>query len=163
MTEYPLVFTLKDTVAGTGFLAGVTMNGRSLMVPEDGGWWMMMGVRPAAMAAGGESPAEARIKFREAFLAVLFEMSALAPDFESFKLELERFFQERDEAEELRWREAGEAIREGRVKPESPFSELPRASPDTHPVSLSVERLDKAQAFTASDNVLESVALSPTA
>jgi hypothetical protein len=162
MAEYPLVFTFQDAVSGNGFLAGVTVSGQALIAKEDDQWWML-GVRPAALASKGETPPAAYIEFRKSFTAVLFDAASQAATFEDFKAEVERFFYERDEAEERRWQAAGDAIREGRVTPEPPFSELKRESPSERPTALSVERLDKQLTFTASDNVLDSYALSTAA
>ena len=123
----------------------------------------MLGVRPAALAAKGDAPAAAYVHFRGTFTAVLFDAASLAQDFDSFKAEVERFFHERHEAEEARWHAAGDAIRSGAVTPEPPFSALPREEPPQRPVTISVERLDGQQSFTANDNVLDSYALSPAA
>jgi len=162
MSEYPLVFTVHDAIAGNGFLAGVTMSGRGLMVKEDDLWWMH-GVRPAAITAKGETPAGAYLEFRSALTAALVDAAVEAANFEGFKAEVERFFYERDEAEERRWHEAGDAIRQGRVVPEPPFTALKREAPDVRPVVISIERLDQQRVFTASDNVLETYALSAAA
>jgi len=164
MAEYPLVFTFSDKVSGNGFLAGVTVSGRALVVKEDGQWWML-GVRPSAIAAHGETPAGAYIEFRKAFTAVLFDSAALTPTFEAFKASVEQFFNDRDMVEEKRWQDAGEAIRSGEVTPEPPFSELKRESPEGRPAMISVERLDvlEPKVFSANDNVLDSYALSTAA
>ena len=162
MPEYPLVFTFTDKVAGNGFLANVAINGRALMAKEDAFWWML-GVRPAALAEKGESPGGAYVDFRRAFTATLFDAASMADGFDSFKAEVERFFYERDETEEQRWNAAGEAIRSGAVTPEPPFASLPREVPQARPVTISVERLDNQQTFTANDNVLDSYALSAAA
>ena len=50
MASYPVMFTLRDTVSGNGFLAGITLTGRALMKREDDEKWWIYGVRPAAIA-----------------------------------------------------------------------------------------------------------------
>lgn len=162
MAEYPLVFTYQDSVSGDGFLAGVEINGRGLMAQEDGKWWML-GVRPAALAASGETPDGAYLEFRNAYKAVLIDAAALASGFDAFKAEVERFFNERDEREERRWAEAGEAIQKKKVAVEAPFNAIKREAPGARPVRVKVERLDKQQRFTAAQNVLDSYALSAEA
>ena len=159
MAEYPLVFTYQDTVSGDGFLARVEINGRGLMAQEDGEWWML-GVRPAALAGGGETPAGAYLAFRNAYKAVLIDAAVTAAGFDAFKAEVERFFNERDEAEEKRWTEAGEAIGKEKVAVEAPFDAIKREPPGMRPVSVSVVQMDNQQRFTAAQNVLDSYALS---
>ena len=162
MAEYPVIFTISDVVSGNGFLAGVSINGRALIAHEDEAWWTL-GVRPAAIAESDETPFGSYSKFRVAFKAYLIDTAAFAPTFESFKAEVERFFYERDEVEEQRWHDAGQAIRQGKVEIEAPFTDLKR-EPEPRPVGISVERLDKqAQVFTPADNVLDSFALAPAA
>jgi hypothetical protein len=163
MADYPIVFTFNDAVAGNGFLAGVTLSGRAVLTKENGSWWAY-GVRPAALAASGETALGAYLEFRKSFTAVLFDTASFSGTFEAFKAEVERFFHERDEAEEQRWQTAGDAIRNGLVELEPPFDKMPRVAPDVRPVSISVERLDRPEAvFTASDNVLENHALATAA
>jgi hypothetical protein len=163
MPDYPFVFTFNDTVSGNGFLANVTMTGRAVMAMEDGSWWMF-GVRPAALAAKGDTPPGSYIEFRMAYKKLLFDTAAFSQSFEGFKAEVERFFYERDESEERRWDAASSAIQAERVRVEAPFDTLPREAPEVRPVSISVDRLDKAEAvFTASNNVLDNYAISAAA
>lgn len=162
MPEYPLVFTFKDVVAGNGFLAGVVINGRALMTQEDERWWML-GVRPAALAAPGDTPPAAHLEFRNAYRAVLFDMAARVSGYEAFRAEVESFFNEQDEREEKRWGDAGEAIQKQKVTVEAPFDGLKREPPAARPVSVHVERLDKTQHFTPNQNVLDSYALGAAA
>jgi hypothetical protein len=163
MPEYPLVFTFNDAVSGNGFLAGITITGRAVMAKEDEFWWTF-GVRPAALAAKGETPAGAYLEFRNHYTSVLFDTASFSPTFEAFKAEVERWFYERDESEELRWHAASDAIQKGQVTPEPPFDKIRREAPDVRPVSISVDRLDDQQAvFTASNNVLDNYALGTAA
>jgi hypothetical protein len=164
MSEYPVVFTITDVVSGNGFLAGVSINGRALIAREDGAWWTL-GVRPAAIAESGDDPIGSYGKFRDAFKAFLIDTATAAPDFGTFKAEVDRFFYERDEEEEKRWHDAGQAIREKKVAVEAPFDTLNR-EPEPRPVAISVERLDMPQQkFTPSSNVnvVDRLALAPAA
>jgi hypothetical protein len=156
MTEianHPLMLILKDTISGDGFLAGITLSGRALMVKEDDGKWWMYGVRPAAIAESGDTVQEAFLHFRNRYTEVLFDMAQEYRTFDSFKKEVERFFFESDEADERRWDEALAAIRGGAQPPE-PFSTLPRAIPETQPSQITVEQLDtEGRIFRPTDNV----------
>lgn len=159
MADYPVVFTISDVVSGNGFLAGVSISGRALIVKETDEAWWTLGVRPAAIAETADAPIAAYGKFREALKAYLIDTACTAENFESFKAEVERFFYERDEAEEQRWHDAGVAIRQGKVLLEAPFDNIKR-EPEPRPVGISVERLDKpAQVFTPADNALDTVAV----
>ena len=154
MPHYPLMFTFRDAVSGNGFLAGVTLSGRALMVHEDDEWWIY-GVRPGALAETGQTPQEAFLRFRNTYKTVLFDIAGESASFEAFKLEVERFYHEPDEQEESRWNEAFQDLRSGKVQPDAPFSSLPKEPPETHPSQITVERLDAAGTtrFTATDNV----------
>ncbi len=165
MADYPLVYTTKVTVTGDGFLASVTINGRALLTNEEGdeNWWML-GVRPAAIAAHGVEPGAAHLAFQNALEAALVDDAFGAKNsYEAFKAEVERFFNERDQVEEARWEEAGEAIRKGRPV-EAPFDQLNREAPTVRPVTIAVERLDKPlAAFRVTDNVIANYALGAAA
>ena len=151
--QYPLMLTLRDAVSGNGFLAGVTLYGRALMVFEDGKWWMY-GVRPGAIAESGTTPQETFASFRERYKLALFDIAEEASDFEDFKASVESFYTQPDYFEENRWETAFKAIRSGNIIPEPPFfSTLPRVSPETRPTEIAVQRLDEQQRFSATDNV----------
>jgi hypothetical protein len=153
MPHYPLMFTFRDAISGNGFLAGVTLSGRALMVHEDDAWWIY-GVRPGALAETGQTPQETFLKFRNTYKTVLFDMAEDSIDFESLKKEIERFYHEPDDEEEHRWTEAFQAIRSGKVQPEQPFASLPHEAPENRPTQITVERLDVSGArFTAADNI----------
>jgi hypothetical protein len=153
MIRYPLMFTFKDAISGNGFLAGVTLSGRALMVNEDGEWWVQ-GVRPAAIAETGQTPQEAYLRFRNRYKEVLFDIAGDCADFEAFKGEVERFFNEPHIEEERRWNDAVADLRSGKVTPEPPFTDLPREQPEMRPTQIFVDRLDKSDRdFAAIDNV----------
>jgi hypothetical protein len=147
------MFTFRDAISGNGFLAGVTLSGRALIVHEDDAWWIY-GVRPGAIAESGQTPQEAFLKFRNVYKTVLFDIAEESTDFDFLKKEIERFYHEPDDEEELRWTKAFQDIRLGNIQPEEPFASLPHEDPETRPTQISVERLDKKEArFSASDNV----------
>jgi hypothetical protein len=73
LKDHPIMITLQDTISGNGFLAKITLSGRTLMRQEDDKWWMY-GVRPAAIAESGCTVAEAFLRFRQAHKEVLFDI-----------------------------------------------------------------------------------------
>lgn len=163
--HYPLMFTFRDAVSGEGFLAGVTITGRALMVPEEDGSWWLYGVRPGAIAEGGKAPEEAYLKFRNTYKAALFDAAAESPTYDAFRRQVEAFFYQPDNQEETRWETAFRAMREGRSPAEGPLSSLPRQDPQTRPAQISVTRLDCVgeQRYVPSDNVPDTYSLAEAA
>jgi len=151
--DHPILITLQDTVSGDGFLARITVSGRTLMRQEEDGKWWMYGVRPAAIAESGGTVDEAFLRFRQAHTQVLLDMVQESKDFDGFRAAAERFFNESD-VDEKSWEEALKAVRDRRINPPEAFAKLPRQSPDSRPARMEVERLDgKITPFAASDNV----------
>ena len=109
MTRYPILFGFQDLIAGNGFVAGVTVNGRALLVDEEDGYWMY-GVNPGGIAASGATASEAQAEFRVIYRSVLFDAAAEAVDFASFRSEVERFFSETNEPTKTEWDEAVQAL-----------------------------------------------------
>ena len=156
---HPIMITLQDTVSGEGFLAKVTLSGRTLMRKEDDGKWWMYGVRPAAIAESGGTIEEAFLRFRQAHKEVLFDIAQDSKNFDEFRSEVERFFNEGD-ADEQAWENALRTIRDRHIAPPEPFQDLPRQSPDSRPPRIEVDRLDgKLTPFVASDNVTDTIYL----
>lgn len=114
MKRYPLVFGFRDLVAGDGFLAGVTTEGRALMEAEEEGAWVY-GVSPGGVAAEGPDKGEAFAAFKKAYLSVLFDLAATSPNFLSFKSAVESFFLETNAPTFEEWKEAVLEVRAGRV------------------------------------------------
>ncbi len=79
------MLTLQDSISGNGFLARITMSGRTLMRKEDDGKWWMYGVRPAAIAASGDNIDEAFRQFRAAYWGVLADMAEESSTFDEFE------------------------------------------------------------------------------
>lgn len=153
LRNHPILITLQDTISGDGFLARITVSGRTLMRQEQDGKWWMYGVRPAAIAESGSSVDEAFLRFRQAHTQVLLDMVQESKNFDEFRAEAERFFNESD-LDEQAWEEALKAVRGAHIAPPEPFCKLPRQSPDSRPARIEVERLDgKIKPFAASDNV----------
>ena len=163
VNHHPLMFTFKDSISGDGFLTGITLSGRALMLKEEDGKWWMYGVRPGSMAENGNTPQETFLRFRNRYKEILFDIAEDHRTFPEFKEEVERFSNESDEEEERRWADALTAIRAGRCTIPPPFSDLPRQEPEDRPTHIEVERLDvKNRRFMPSDNVPDSY-MSPVA
>lgn len=148
MNHYPLLFGYRDLVAGKGFVAGVEMDGRALLVDEDEGSWFC-GVNPGGLAAGGTDHGSAALAFRHSYRSVLFDLAAEAATFEDFRQAVEAFFAETNEPTREEWEEAVLAVRDEQVdltwlikRP----ADLPRSAKVTNvgeqPVS-SFNRLDE--------------------
>jgi len=153
LKDHPILITLQDTISGDGFLARITLSGRALMRQEEDGKWWMYGVRPAAIAESGGTVDEAFLRFRQAHTHVLLDIVKESKNFDEFRTEVERFFNESD-VDEQAWEEALKVVRDRHVAPPEAFAELPRQSPDSRPTRIEVERLDgKITPFTVSDNV----------
>jgi hypothetical protein len=166
LKEHPIMITLQDAISGNGFLAGITISGRALMRLEEGGEWWMYGVRPAAIAESGATVEEAFLHFRNRYKETLLDIAQEATDFETFKTEVERFFNEEDaDNEDARsWEAALNAIRNENLAPPDAFAKLKRESPENKPSQVSVERLDrKDKHFMPSDNVNDRYSLARAA
>ena len=151
MSQYPLLFTYRDILLGDGFVAGVEIKGRSLMVQEDDGYWIY-GVSPGGIAAGGESQKEAAEEFRSMYRTVLFDIAAEATTYEQLRSEVEAFFQNRNEAFEGDWWGAVSQVRAGQVK--SDWLEKERADSDrgVKVVEIAIEETATAERPSPSDN-----------
>lgn len=159
MTHYPVMFTFRDAVSGNGFLSGVTLGGRALIVhePQDQAW-RIYGVRPAPIAESGATPLEAFANFRNAYKNVLFDFAESAASFEAFKECAERFYALPDADEENRWLEALQAIRAGSVQIDALLKDVPKEAPENRPSFISVQPMHEIKRYTATDNVPDSLA-----
>lgn len=101
MADYPVMFTVRDTVSGNGFLAGVTLTGRAIMSREEDGKWWVYGVRPAAIAESGETPQEAFMRFRNSYKNVLFDFAEGSDKYENFRESVEAFYHQPDQQERI--------------------------------------------------------------
>jgi predicted RNase H-like HicB family nuclease len=131
MKHFPLLFRFNDIVLGKGFLAGVTMRGRVLAVDEEDGDWWMFGVQPGDLAAGGTTFEEARAEFYEEFRAVLHDIAEEAPDTDTFRVEVENYFEGVNRPVEEEWLAAVSRFRAGGLSdlPSDKLSFEPADSP----------------------------------
>ncbi len=122
--NYPLLAGFRENVFGRGFIASVAISGRALAVQEDERTWWIYGVNPGAIAASGSTLLEAHASLLRTFRSYLADVAQEAKNFEEFRLEVERFFEQCD-ADTLReWEEAHAAVRAGQVT----FDQLPRVA-----------------------------------
>jgi predicted RNase H-like HicB family nuclease len=133
MSDYPIMFTVRDAITGNGFLAGVTMGGRAIARKEEDDKWWVHGVRPAGISAVGNTPEEAFMRFRETYKNVLFDIAEDCKNYDDFKNEVDSLYTQTNEIEENNWDTAFRAIRAGTVKAEGFFSELPKQAPEKRP------------------------------
>lgn len=163
MTEtihlHPLVFTMQIAVEGSGFLAGILVSGKAVMEQDDTKEWWMYGVYPGAIAAGGETPNEAFLNFRNRYKEVLFDIAEESKGYLTFKTSTEEFFNQVDARELARWDEALEKVRSTGCEPPEPFSKMPRKKAEEAPVRILVERLEskKPRQFKPTNNIQDSV------
>lgn len=155
---HPLIFTIRDAISGRGFLAGVTVRGKGIMLHEFGEWWFY-GVRPGAIAACGATPSEAFGAFRTRFLETMFDFAEEADSFSKFRERAEAFYHQPEPAQEELWEGALALVRErdrrGGKLP-SAFTGLPRMRPEQHPSQIEVVHLSRhAPRFMPSDNVAD--------
>lgn len=157
--EHPIMITLQDTVSGNGFLAKITLAGRTLMRKEEDGKWWMYGVHPAAIAESGCTIDEAFLRFRQAYKEVLFDFAHDSQNFDEFRSEVEQFFNQGDGDADL-WESVLRTIRSENIAPQEPFAKLPRESPEARPPRIEVERLDgQLKRYVASDNIADKYTL----
>jgi hypothetical protein len=152
--DHPLMFAFRDVITGDGFLAGITVSGRCLMVMEGDEYWMY-GVRPGGLSETADSPQSLLAKFRRRYKEILFDIADECRDFESFEKEVKRFFLEPDSEEERRWEDAVSKVRSENLLPPQELTDLPKESPETRPSQITIERLDGAETkrFMPTDNV----------
>lgn len=138
LDSIPLFFRYRDVVFGRGFAATIETTGRALCEREDDEF-VMAGVEPGGMAAGGSTREEAQAAFRKTFTEVLFDIAAGAETFQAFKDEVERFVYQTAPATLREWDRAVEASRQA----VSRDVEVPRQPADL-PARVVVSHLELA-------------------
>ena len=154
MTRYPLLCSFQEFVPGRGYVAGVKMAGRALATEEAQEWWIY-GVNPGGIAESGRTLIEAHAQLRASLRRYLSDVAHDAADFEAFKTEVERFFNETDAESIAEWEAAVADVRSGKTN----LDELAKAPADAersvkvHQVVLAsvkpVQALDEGPAVAA--------------
>lgn len=115
-TRYPLLFSYRDTLFGTGLVLEVqVVNGRALCVKEAEDEYWIYGINPGGMAAHGNTPDAAHAAFRRAFSHILIDLANEAQSFDDFRTAVELFFDDTNAGYEAEWQEATAAVRRGDV------------------------------------------------
>jgi hypothetical protein len=135
MTRYPLLCGFQEFVPGNGFVASVAMQGRALATNEGDQWWIY-GVNPGGIAESGHTLLEAHAQLRAAVRRYLSDVTRQVADFDSFKAEVERFFNETDAASVSEWDAAVADVRSGKAN----LDELAKVSANTRR-SVKIEQL----------------------
>ena len=112
MQHVPLYFHFEHVVFGRGFVADIRFLGRATCTREFGSTWMY-GVNPGALAEEGETMQAAYANFRNALVAVFFDLAEEAGSFEAFRASARSFFEATDDESVQEWVEAREAVRAG--------------------------------------------------
>jgi predicted RNase H-like HicB family nuclease len=115
VTFYPLLFSRRELVEGNGFVAGVSVSGRALLEEEGEGEFWVEGVNPGGLSAQGSTPSDALAEFCSSLKAVLFDIAAEARDFDGFREEVIRFFNDVSVPALKDWETAVEQVRAGRI------------------------------------------------
>lgn len=135
MKRYPLVFSFRDLIAGNGFAAVVSMDGRVLLVEEDDQDTWMFGVQPGGIAGGDPQRKLAFSEFKKSYLSVLFDISAEATSFEQFKGKVTAFFDEINASSVEDWQKALNDVRTNNVS----VADLKRVPADARVPSLQID------------------------
>lgn len=135
--NYPLFLSYDGAIFGKGFVAEINAVGRLLATVEAEGVWLY-GVNPGAISVDGRSLDEAHLTMREALRQVFLDFAREADSFDAFKLRVERFFDETDDASIAEWDAAVQAVRASAV----PTINLPQTSAETkHKVSVTLKQM----------------------
>jgi hypothetical protein len=139
-TRYPLLFTYRDTLFGTGVVLEVqAVNGRALCVKEAEDEYWVYGINPGGMAAHGNTADEAHAAFRRAFSHILIDHANEAQSFDDLRKAVEAFFAEVNPGYEAEWQEALLAVRRGDVVLEG-VPMVPANSPRS--ISVTVKQVE---------------------
>ena len=113
-TQYPLLFSYRETFFGNGFLVEVqATNGRALCVRESDDEYWVYGINPGGFAAYGENPDAAYTGFRKTFSHVLVDLAQGSDSFDKFQAAVQTCFDETNVGYEAKWREALRGVQRG--------------------------------------------------
>lgn len=132
MNKYPIFVEYKLPIMCTGFVAGVTVRGRVLLVEEAKDEWWAYGINPGGICGEAKDLNSAVAVFYERFQSVLFDLADEGKSFADFKAAVEHFVNDTNEEFEKDWQAAREQIRKGAV------ADLPDMRRETAEVKHSV-------------------------
>ena len=136
MKLYPLVFSFRDLIAGNGFVAAVSIDGRALLSEEEDGYWMF-GVQPGSVAGGGDAKAISFKQFKDSYLSVLFDMAAEAVSFEQFDAMVKLLFTQVNEPNLSEWESALAAVRANSIT----LEDVARVPADSRVPALLIQKM----------------------
>lgn len=145
---WPLIFTYRGTIAGTGFLAEINLQGRVTASLEPEGVWIY-GVNPGAIAVSAPTLALTNTELRAALTRLFIEFAREATRFADFKSAVETFLSETDELSVAEWQSARDDVRAGRI---TVPNELQRVTDET-PFSVEITAKE-LNTVTPQDNLL---------
>ncbi len=99
------LFSFKDLIAGNGFIALVSMDGRVVQGEYGSDFEWLYGVQPGGISGGTEGD------FKIGYLSVLCDIAAEARSFEEFSAEVRKFFEQVNEPESRIWKEELRVLR----------------------------------------------------
>jgi hypothetical protein len=154
---YPLVFSFRDLIPGNGFVAGVAMDGRALLVVEDDQDTWVHGVQPGGIAAGDSNRRDvALLQFKKSYLSVLHDIAAETSSFQEFQVNVTEFFSAISAPDQADWDRAVAEVRSQQVS----LPDLPSVKAESKPPSLLVEQVatDKAKPTLSEPDVYREAA-----
>jgi hypothetical protein len=150
--RYPLVYSFRDLIAGNGFVAVVSIDGRVLLEEEEDGDVWMYGVQPGGVAAGKTESTTVFTEFKKAYLSVLFDIAAEATSFDTFKAEVTTFFETVNDAFAKDWDLLVAAVR----RENTTLPDLKTVKSESKPPRLLVEEAAPAK-IDASANEFDQI------
>lgn len=136
--SYPIVFSFRDLIAGNGFVVGVEIDGRALLVEESSSDVWLYGVQPGGVAGGDATREVALMEFKRNYLSVLFDMAAEADSFESFEKDMRQFFFDENSPNAQEWAQALARVRAESVS----LDDMESVNADERPPRIEVHLLD---------------------
>ncbi|MEQ1759428.1 MAG: hypothetical protein ABL986_13990 [Vicinamibacterales bacterium] len=150
-TQYPLLFTYRDTLFGNGFVVEVqAVNGRALCVREAEDEYWVYGINPGGMAAHGVDAAGAHGAFRKAFTDILVDLAHESSNFDEFQAAVQTFFDDTNKGYEADWKQALPAVQRGEVSLEG-IETVPANSPRS--IAVTVKQVELVTPQDNSANV----------
>lgn len=137
MKLYPLVFSFRDLIAGNGYVAVVSMDGRVVLSEEDNQEVWMFGVQPGGIAGGEWQRQAAFTEFKRSYLSVLFDIAAEARSFDEFKDRTTSFFNEVNEPNASDWEKALAEVRSANLS----LTGLKPVKAGAKPPALTIEQV----------------------
>lgn len=115
MKRYPIFFGHGALVAGSGFVARVSIRGKCLLEETADDYVSVLGVNPGAVAGDGANVGEAYHDFLANLRALVFAIAETAPDFATFEREVRAVVWDTNRHHAELWTEAVAKVRAGEI------------------------------------------------